>query len=389
MGISLVRAQMDLMFGQRASVGSDVVANRKVPELAVVIPTLNERANVSVLVQRLANALNGVSWEAIFVDDDSIDGTIDEVRRFARRDARIRGIRRISRRGLAGAALEGMLSTSAKFIVVMDGDLQHDETRIAEMLPLLRNREADVVVASRYCEAGQNLSGLSKIRHFGSQLATWLAEKLVKTSLSDPMSGFFALRREVVDRVARKLSPQGFKILLDILASSPNPLRVREIPFSFRPRLYGESKLDSAVALEYLSLLVSKASAGFLSIRFLMFSLVGLSGVAVNLAVLGTLLARHVGFVEAETAAVLTAMTSNYFLNNAFTYRERRLHGWRFFTGLISFAGLCSLGLVAAVGVSTLLYQAGSSWWLSGIASAAMGALWNYVATSAITWPVP
>jgi len=388
-GISLVRAQMDLMFGQRASVGSDVVANRKVPELAVVIPTLNERANVSVLVQRLANALNGVSWEAIFVDDDSIDGTIDEVRRFARRDARIRGIRRISRRGLAGAALEGMLSTSAKFIVVMDGDLQHDETRIAEMLPLLRNREADVVVASRYCEAGQNLSGLSKIRHFGSQLATWLAEKLVKTSLSDPMSGFFALRREVVDRVARKLSPQGFKILLDILASSPNPLRVREIPFSFRPRLYGESKLDSAVALEYLSLLVSKASAGFLSIRLLMFSLVGLSGVAVNLAVLGTLLARHVGFVEAETAAVLTAMTSNYFLNNAFTYRERRLHGWRFFTGLISFAGLCSLGLVAAVGVSTLLYQAGSSWWLSGIASAAMGALWNYVATSAITWPVP
>jgi len=228
-GISLVRAQMDLMFGQRASVGSDVVANRKVPELAVVIPTLNERANVSVLVQRLANALNGVSWEAIFVDDDSIDGTIDEVRRFARRDARIRGIRRISRRGLAGAALEGMLSTSAKFIVVMDGDLQHDETRIAEMLPLLRNREADVVVASRYCEAGQNLSGLSKIRHFGSQLATWLAEKLVKTSLSDPMSGFFALRLEVVDRVARKLSPLGFKILLDILASSPNPLRVREI----------------------------------------------------------------------------------------------------------------------------------------------------------------
>ena len=244
-------------------------------------------------------------------------------------------------------------------------------------------------VASRYCETGQNLSGLSKIRHFGSQLATWLAEKLVKTSLSDPMSGFFALRREVVDRVARKLSPQGFKILMDILASSPNPLRTQEISCSFRPRLNGESKLDSAVVLQYLGLLVSKASGGLLSIRFLLFGFVGGSGVVVNLAVLAALLARHVGFAEAQTAAILTAMASNYFLNNALTYRDRRLHGGRLLIGLASFAALCSLGVVAAVGVSTLLYQAGTSWWLAGIAGAAMGALWNYVATSAITWPVP
>jgi dolichol-phosphate mannosyltransferase len=379
---------MDFELGQRASVGWHALATQDVPELAIVIPTLNERANVSVLAQRLACALNGLSWEVIFVDDDSADGTIDEVRRLARHDARIRGIRRISRRGLAGAALEGMLSTSAEFIVVMDGDLQHDETRIAEMLSLLRESEADVVVASRYCEAGLEIHGLSRMRQFVSQLATRLAQKLLRADVSDPMSGFFMLRREVVDGVAQKLSPQGFKILLDVLASSPTALRIREIPFSFRPRLHGESKLDSAVALEYLGLLVSKVSGGFLSIRFLLFGLVGCSGIAINLAVLAVLLAQDVGFAEAQTVAILTAMTSNYSLNNALTYRDRRLRGWRFLTGLVSFAALCSLGVVAGVGVSTLLYQAGTSWWLAGIAGAAMGALWNYVASSAITWPV-
>ena len=340
-------------------------------------------------MQRLACALNGISWEAIFVDDDSADGTIEEVRRVAGHDARIRGIRRISRRGLAGAALEGMLSTSAEFIVVMDGDLQHDETRIGEMLSLLRKDEADVVVASRYCKAELDISGLSERREFGSRLAIRLAQKLLQVNISDPMSGFFMLRRDVVDRVARRLSPQGFKILLDILASSPTPLRVREAPFSFRPQLYGESKLDSAVVLEYLGLLISKASGGHLSIRFLLFGLVGGSGVVINLGVLAVLLANHIGFAEAQTAAVLAAMISNYVLNNALTYRDRRLHGWQFLTGLVSFAALCGLGVVAAVGVSTLLYQAGMPWWVAGTAGAAMGSLWNYVASSAITWPAP
>jgi dolichol-phosphate mannosyltransferase len=246
---------------------------------------------ISVLVPRIARALNGISWEAIFVDDDSAAGTIEEVRRFAERDARIRGIRRISRRGLAGAALEGMLSVSAEIVVVMDGDLQHDETRIATMLSLLRRDDADVVVASRYCEVGLDVSGLSQMRGFGSWLATRLAQKLLRVNVSDPMSGFFMLRRHVVDRVAQKLSPQGFKILLDILASSPTRLRIRETPSSFRPRLYGEGKLDSVVVLEYFGLLISKASGGLLSIRFLLFGLVGSSGVVVNLAVLGDLLA--------------------------------------------------------------------------------------------------
>jgi dolichol-phosphate mannosyltransferase len=380
---------MDLMLDKRVSAGLGATANQDTPELAIVIPTLNERANVSVLVQRLARALNGLCWEAIFVDDDSTDGTIDEVRRIARRDARIRGIRRISRRGLAGASLEGMLSTSANFIAVMDGDLQHDETQIGEMLSLLREGKADVVVASRYLESGNASVGLSDFRERGSRLASRLAHLLLRKPMSDPMSGFFMLRRDVIDCVAGKLSQQGFKILLDLVVSSPPSLVIREIPYVFGARLHGESKLDAAIVLEYLGLLVSKASGGLVSIRFLMFGLVGSSGVLVNLGVLAILLGWHVGFAEAQSVAMLTAMISNYSLNNALTYRDRRRHGRQFLTGLASFMSLCSLGVVAGVGVSTLLYQATAPWWLAGIAGAAMGAMWNYVTSSAITWPRP
>lgn len=369
------------------ALGASPGSTEDIVELAIVIPTLNERDNIALLANRLASALTGIAWEAIFVDDDSADGTSDAVLDLSRSDPRIRGIRRISRRGLSGASLEGMLSTSARYVAVMDADLQHDETRLAEMLAILQRGDADVVVASRYCEPGQE-DGLSKVRQYGSRLAIWMAQIVLKTNLSDPMSGFFMLRRDTVDRVAHKLSQQGFKILLDILASSPNSLQVQEIPSSLGPRLHGESKLDGAVVLEYLGLLVSKVSGGFLSTRFLMFGLVGSSGVVVNLGVLALLLARHVGFAEAQAVAMLTAMTSNYALNNAFTYRNRRRRGWRFLTGLASFALLCSLGVVAGVGVSTLVYQAGTPWWLAGIAGAAMGAMWNYVASSAITWPL-
>ncbi len=386
-GTGALRPSVDLTRGQRAPAGLDAVAKLNNPELAIVIPTLNERANVSVLVQRLDYALNEISWEAIFVDDDSTDGTIDEIRRIARRDARIRGIRRISRRGLAGASLEGMLSTSADYIVLMDGDLQHDETQIVEMLTWLQRGEADLVVASRYLASGDVALGLSDFRRRGSRTANRLAQLVLRRPMSDPMSGFFMLRRDVVDRVAGKLSPHGFKILLDLVGSSPPSLKIREIPFVFRPRLHGESKLDSAVVLEYLGLLLSKASGGLLSIRFLMFGLVGSTGVVVNLGVLAVLLARHVGFAEAQAVAMLTAMISNYLLNNALTYRDRRRRGWRLITGLASFTSLCSLGLIAGVGVSTLVYQANAPWWLAGLAGAAMGAMWNYVASSAITWP--
>ncbi|MCB8840531.1 glycosyltransferase family 2 protein [Aurantimonas sp. VKM B-3413] len=333
--------------------------------LTVVVPTLNERANVLALVERLHLALDGIDWEAVFVDDDSGDGTREVLRQVARRDRRVRCIRRLHRRGLAGACIEGILSSSAPIVAVMDADLQHDETLLPAIFAVLEADEADLVVASRYAGGSADASGgLTTGRLWGSLLATRIAGLIMKTPLSDPMSGFFMIRREIVESLAPKLSEHGFKILFDIVASSPEPLRVREVPYAFRPRLAGESKLDGNVVLDYLGLLVAKLSGGVISPRLLGFGLVGSAGVAVHLTILRMAIVSGIPFLGGQAAAMTTAMVFNYTLNNAFTFRDRRRRGWRFLTGLAAFCGLCSVGL----------------------AGAALGAVWNYVTNPAITW---
>jgi dolichol-phosphate mannosyltransferase len=347
---------------------------------------LNERDNIEVVTARLDDALSGIGWEAIFVDDDSADGTIERIRDLARVDGRIRAMRRIKRRGLAGACIEGMLASSAPFVAVMDADLQHDERRLVEMYDILSAGRADVVVASRYLPEGHVEAGLSRARRWGSRSATRLARYLLNVSLHDPMSGFFMIRREIVDGMAGKLSQQGFKLLLDILASASKPLRIEEIPYVFGPRLHGTSKLDSSVVLAYLGLLVAKLSGDLVSARFLAFGLVGTSGVVVHLAILAVALRAGSPFAASQTAAMIVAMISNYSLNNLLTYRDRRRRGWRFLSGLALFGALCSFGLVAGVGISTLFYQRDPQWWVAGLAGAAVGAVWNYVTNSAVTW---
>lgn len=356
------------------------------PELSIVVPTFNECPNVPLLAEKLRQALQGLDWEVIFVDDDSTDGTIEAVRRLAAHDARIRGIRRIGRRGLAGACLEGILSSSACFVAVMDADLQHDESCLPTMLRMLRNGEADLVVATRFGGSGYAKQGLSRLRDMGSRLAIGIAQLFLGIRLSDPMSGFFMLPRETADKLAPRLSQQGFKILLDLLASSQTSFNVKEVPFVFRARLHGESKLDMSVVMEYLGLIVAKASGDFVSLQFVSFGLVGSLGLVVHLSALRALLLQGLSFPLSQTAAMLTAMTFNYTLNNLFTYRDMRRRGWRFLTGLALFAVLCSFGVVAGVGISTMFYENEPRWWLAGLAGAIVGAAWNYVTNSAVTW---
>ncbi|WFR99146.1 glycosyltransferase [Rhizobium tumorigenes] len=369
-----------------SAIGAQISLDHIGPELSIVIPTLNERESVAILVDRLRATLAGIDWEVIFVDDDSSDDTIGQVRALSVNDRRIRGLRRVGRRGLAGACIEGILSSSAPVVAVMDADLQHDETRLAEMFNVLRTGKADLVVASRYIQADGASDGLSRIRHAGSRLAVGMAQSLLGVRLSDPMSGFFMIRREFVEAVAPRLSNQGFKILLDIVASSPKQMRIEEVSYAFSPRLHGISKLDASVVFEYLGLLISKASGDFISARFLAFCLVGSTGLVVNLAFLRILLGTGLDFPTAQTAAMLITMIVNYTLNNALTYRDRRRHGWRFVTGLGMFAALCSFGVFAGVGVSTAFYNSEPRWWLAGLAGAAIGAAWNYFTNSAITW---
>ena len=354
-------------------------------ELTVVVPTRNERGNIGPLLERLERALSGVNWEVVFVDDDSPDGTADVVRAIARANPRVRCIQRVGRRGLSSACIEGILSSSAPFAAVIDADLQHDEKLLPRMFHDAVGENLDVVVGSRHVEGG-SLGDWAQSRRRVSTFATRLARFAVKTELTDPMSGFFLVRRTAFDATMRHLSGRGFKILVDLFASAPEPLRFKELPYRFGERHSGESKLDSVVILEYINLLLEKTVGRFVPVSFLLFAIVGALGVAVNLTTLG--LARNVmSFTAAKALATIVAMTSNFFINNVVTYRDVRLKGWNQVCGLLSFYAICSLGAVADVGISSLLYNTqGTEWWLSGLAGIAVGSVWNYAMASAFTW---
>jgi len=354
------------------------------PELTVVAPTFNESGNVARLVEKLDATLAGVIWEVIFVDDDSPDGTAALVKEIAARDTRVRCLRRVGRRGLAGAVIEGALASAAPFVAVIDADMQHDETLLPRMLNVLRGGDVDLVVGSRYLDNAGLEHGFSPARKTASRLATALGRKALKTEVSDPVSGFFMIRREAIDRVADKLEPTGFKILFDIIASQPEPLRVKELPYAFAAREAGESKLDNRVALEYLGLVASKLSRGLISPRIIFFGLVGVSGLVVHMSVL--LLSTELRFAYAQALAGVTAMTSNYFINNVITYRDKRLSGWKLATGYLRFCALCAIGLAASVAVGSELSAHSVPRLLAGLAGAVSGAVWNYVSTYLGVW---
>jgi dolichol-phosphate mannosyltransferase len=358
------------------------------PRLCVVIPCFNEAANVAPMVARLNATLAGIAWEAIFVDDDSPDGTAAAVRAIAVEDQRIRCIRRIGRRGLASACIEGMLATSAPFLAVIDGDLQHDETILPRMLEALESGAAEIVIGSRNIEGGDKQGGLTAARQMISDTGAALANAALPVRVSDPMSGFFALPRDLFGEVAPRLTGTGFKILLDILLSAKRPLRSLEIPYSFRARVAGESKLDAAVLLEFAGLLADKALGGVVPLRFLSFAAVGAIGVLVHLAVLGLLHGLGgVGFNAAQWAATFVAMTANFLLNNRITYRDRRLRGPALLRGLVLFYLVCGLGAVANIGIANLLLRDGVlAWGLAGAAGAALTVVWNYAVSATLVW---
>jgi dolichol-phosphate mannosyltransferase len=355
-------------------------------QLSVVVPTFNERDNVGTLYRKLEAALAGVAWEVIFVDDNSPDATWDVVRGLARQDSRVRCIRRIGRRGLSGACIEGILASSAPCAAVIDADLQHDETQLPKMLALLQSGQAELVVGSRYV-AGGSADSFNRQRAGASALATGLAKRVLRVSIADPMSGFFMIRRDRFEQLAPQLSTQGFKILLDIVATARGELRVVEIPYSFGARLHGESKLDSMVALDFVGLVLAKLTHDVVSLRFLLFAMVGSTGLFVHLATLFIALELfNLPFPEAQAAGAFVAMTSNFILNNFLTYRDQRLKGFAILGGLLVFYLVCSVGLFANVGVAFSVYDQEPIWWLAGAAGALMGVVWNYAMSGLFVW---
>lgn len=354
-------------------------------ELTVVIPVFNEVDNVERMVAALDAALLDIKWEAVFVDDDSPDGTANKITDVAKADPRVRLIHRVGRRGLSSAAIEGMMSSTAEYVAVIDGDLQHDERILPEMLQSVREG-ADIAIGTRYVEGGST-GDWDETRERISRFATWVSHKMTRVELNDPMSGFFLLARETFLLVVHDLSGLGFKILLDILTTAKPALKIAEVPYTFREREEGESKLDTSAAWDFSMLLIDKNIGKLIPVRFVSFAFVGGLGIFVHFLAL-TAMFQMVGksFLWAQTTAMITSMVFNYWLNNLLTYRDRRRTGMRWITGLISFVVICSLGGAANVGVANFLYGEQTHWVLSALAGILVGAVWNYAATSLYTW---
>ncbi len=354
-------------------------------QLAVIIPTFNEVANVAPLLARLSLTLADIAWEAVFVDDNSPDGTSETVRAIGVTNRNVRIVQRIGRRGLSSAVVEGMLATSAPILAVIDGDMQHDEGILPQLFDHVASGRADLAIGTRYANGG-GVGDWDAARHKASIWATHLAQKITKISMSDPMSGYFVVSRETLMSAMPKLSGVGFKILLDIVASSTRQVKIAEVPYEFRTRQSGESKIGALVAAEYIALLADKTVGRFIPLRLLAFLIVGSLGVGVHLSVLGVALWAGIAFLTAEIVAVVTAMTFNFFINNIFTYRDRQLRGWKMVRGLATFYAVCTLGGIANIGIGTWVNAQDGRWWLAGLAGVIVGAVWNFAASSYLTW---
>lgn len=355
-------------------------------DVSIVVPTYNESGNVPNIIKAIEKTMGDISWEVIFVDDNSPDGTSGFAKKFAKEDSRVRCLRRVGRKGLSSACIEGILSSSSPYVAVMDADLQHDETLLPKMYKELIAGNNDLVIGSRYVDGGST-GELSDFRTKISQYACGFCEKFLHTGMSDPMSGFFMLRREIVEENAEKLYGKGFKILLDIVSSLKGKIKYLEMPYQMRAREVGESKLGATVIFEYLMLVFVKFFGNMIPAKFFMFGLVGLSGVFVYISSLGLLhRIMNIDFTVSTIPAVVIAMTSNFFLNNLITFRGHRLKGAAIIKGLVSFYIACSIGAIISIALSSLLNSYQIIWWFSAGVGIVAGSVWNYVVSSIFTW---
>jgi len=358
------------------------------PELSVVVPTLNEQPNLLLLIDDLRTTLQSIDFEIIVVDDDSQDGTAAYARELAQEDARIRVLQRIGRRGLASAVIEGMLASSAPFMAVMDGDRQHDHTILPAMLSKIKSSSLDIVVASRAVDGG-SMGEFSSERVALSSLGRKLSRAVCRVDVSDPMSGFFLLSRKYFEEVMYSLSGTGFKILLDLLSSSERPVRVAEVGYTFGVRRAGESKLDIVVGLEYMELLLDKLLRGWLPVRYVIFGCVGALGALINAAISYVLMRwAKTSFDWAQMTAGVAVIGLNFLLNNRFTFRAFRLRGWQMAGGMASFYAACSIGLFTNLTIAMALVRSGLPWYSAGLIGVIAGSVWNYWMGSLFVWKV-
>jgi dolichol-phosphate mannosyltransferase len=360
--------------------------------VTIVLPTFNERQNIIPIATRLLPLGKSHQIEILFVDDDSADGTADEIRELSQLHPCIRLIRRVGRFGLSSAIKEGILDATGDVVVVMDSDGQHDPDAVEQAVSALIKNDLDLVIGSRF-HPDATINGLSAKRERNSNWANAVARFSLPRyrQLTDYMSGFFALRPAQCLPYVRQVDVSGFKFLYELLALSHGQLRVGEIPLTFQPRISGESKLNLAVVWDLGISILHTLLLRSVPRRALSFALVGTTGIATHLLLFS--LGRHLlnlGFEQAQALAVICAASTNFLINNVLTFRAQQLKGIRILIGLLRFLMVTSLGMVANVGVSSAFYHRISHQpLLALLAGIAIDFVWKYAASSKFVWNTP
>ncbi len=354
-------------------------------DVSIIIPTRNERENLPVLIGKLQQVMEGRHYEIVIVDDDSEDATWQVAEEFVQRYRNITVIRRINRKGLSSAITEGFLLGKGKYVAVLDADLQHDHRLIGAMLDEIG--DCDLVIGSRYMNQ-KSVPGWDSWRSRLSRAGTIMAQKLLKQEISDPMSGFFMIRRKIMQEIAPQLFEHGYKILFDILIRRPD-LKVKELPYDFKARLYGTSKLTAAVIFDFADLLISRAIPSRFNFQFIRYGAVGASGVVIHLFTLYVLyVVMGLLYPVSLVFAIETAMVSNYALNNQWTFKEHRFLGLQWWKGLVKFNLACMLGSALNLAIGWYLVEKTVPWFYASVLGIWVGTSWNYLSNRFFTWGV-
>ncbi|MES2615035.1 MAG: glycosyltransferase [Bdellovibrionota bacterium] len=355
------------------------------PQLSIIIPTYNESQNIPVLMDRISQRLAAVDKEVIIVDDNSPDKTWEIARNLSSTYPWIRVIRRLHDRGLSSAVLAGFAVAEGDYLAVMDADLQHDEQILPQFIEQFL-LGADIVVGSRKVEGG-GVQDWSVIRKFISWVATVMAKIALRHPVTDPMSGFFALRKEVYSAHKNEINPKGFKILLEFLARAKNS-NIQEVGYTFKGRVYGESKLSHKVIFDYLKALYELSIGHYIPVRFLKYAIVGFSGLIVSSLIL--FICKQIGFSTAESvaASIEVSIITNFILNNYWTFKENQLKKpWPLFRGFVTFQAICLSGAIINQAI-TLKFSAGDAMnlYIANALGYIVAAVWNYAINVGITW---
>ena len=358
--------------------------------ISIVIPTFNEVKNIIPLLKNLISLINNFEYEIIIVDDDSPDGTSEEINKYMKHNQKIKLITRLGRTGLSSAIKEGLIFAQGKYLLVLDGDGQHDPSFVLDMLKEIKDSQSDLVIGSRFLSSS-NLEGLSNKRSLGSKIANKGARFSLPSnysSITDYLSGCFCVNRETTKTFIRRIEINGFKFLYELLSLSKGKLFVKEVPLIFRERKYGVSKLDLAIVWDFLISILHNLTLRLLPRRAISFGLVGLSGVFVQLFITSFLTKIvSIGFYNALPIAVISAATSNFLINNQVTFRSNRLKDMALIIGLFKFLVVASLPVVANIGITTAFYKyISADTFIAQLAGIAIVYAWNYLASSSFVW---